>query len=192
MASWGQTMAAQHDAQEWVDLFLLSSVLFPNARLGLRIFEPRYLDMVSRAMRSGKPFGICLAEADTAPVQVGTLAKIIDWNSENGLLLLDIEGMQRFTVQEWQLAHDITIARIHVWPEEPVLPLAFEHDWLKPILQQITEDPHAEKLDASRAGMILAQALPIRAVEKQQLLLLQDPLERLRRIATILQKKASG
>ncbi|MEY2340550.1 LON peptidase substrate-binding domain-containing protein [Acidithiobacillus sp. IBUN Pt1247-S3] len=185
-------MTAQGDAQEWYDLFLLSSVLFPNARLGLRIFEPRYFDMVSRSMRSGKPFGICLAEADAAPVQVGTLAKIIDWNSENGLLLLDIEGMQRFTVQEWQHAHDVTVARIHLWPEEPTLPIAFEHDWLKPILQQITEDPNAGNLDASRASMVLAQALPIRATEKQQLLLLQDPLERLRRIATILHKKASG
>ncbi|MGE0049434.1 MAG: LON peptidase substrate-binding domain-containing protein [Acidithiobacillus sp.] len=185
-------MTAQQDAQQWIDLFLLSSVLFPNARMGLRIFEPRYLDMVSRAMRSGKPFGICLAEAESAPVPVGTLAKIIDWNSENGLLLLEIEGMRRFTVQEWEQANNITIGRVHLWPEEPILPLAFEHDWLRPILQQITEDPAAQNLDASRAGMILAQALPVRAAEKQQLLLLQDPLERLRRIASILHKQATS
>ncbi|MEL5847908.1 MAG: LON peptidase substrate-binding domain-containing protein [Candidatus Igneacidithiobacillus chanchocoensis] len=182
-------MTAQSDAQEWYDLFLLSSVLFPKARMGLRIFEPRYVDMVSRAMRSGRPFGICLAEAEAAPAPVGTLATIVDWNSENGLLLLEIEGAQRFTVQEWQHANDITVARIHLWPEEPVLPLAFEHEWLKPILQQIIEDPDAPELDASRAGMILAQALPVRSAEKLQLLLLQDPLERLRRIATLLRKK---
>lgn len=185
-------MVAQRDAHEWYDLFLLSSVLFPKAQMGLRIFEPRYLDMVSRAMRSGRPFGICLAEVEATPAQVGTLAEITNWDSENGLLLLEITGMQRFTVQEWQHANDITIARIHLWPDEPVLPLAFEHDWLKPILQQVTEDLDAANLDASRAGMILAQALPVRASEKQQLLLLQDPLERLRRIATILRKSATS
>ncbi len=32
-------------------LFPLHSVLFPGGPLALRIFEPRYLDMISRCLR---------------------------------------------------------------------------------------------------------------------------------------------
>ena len=41
-------------------LFPLSTVLFPGGPLPLRIFETRYLDMVSDCMRHEKPFGVCL------------------------------------------------------------------------------------------------------------------------------------
>ena len=34
--------------------------MFPGSRLDLQIFEQRYLDMISRCMRSGAGFGICL------------------------------------------------------------------------------------------------------------------------------------
>ena len=34
-------------------LFPLSSVLFPGGNLALRIFEPRYLDLVRRCGRTG-------------------------------------------------------------------------------------------------------------------------------------------
>ena len=44
-------------------LFPLRMVLLPGALLGLKIFEARYLDLVSQCMRSGQPFGvICLSQ----------------------------------------------------------------------------------------------------------------------------------
>ena len=42
-------------------LFPLRSVLMPGGPMALRVFEPRYLDMVKRRPRSGGSFGICLA-----------------------------------------------------------------------------------------------------------------------------------
>lgn len=41
-------------------IFPLSSVLFPGGVLPLRIFEPRYMDMVRERMQRDAPFGICL------------------------------------------------------------------------------------------------------------------------------------
>ena len=41
-------------------LFPLRSVLFPGGVLPLRIFEPRYVDMIGRCMREQKGFGIVL------------------------------------------------------------------------------------------------------------------------------------
>ena len=41
-------------------LFPLSTVLYPRGRLQLRVFEPRYLDMVRECSRRGSGFGVCL------------------------------------------------------------------------------------------------------------------------------------
>ena len=41
-------------------LFPLNSVVFPGGALPLRLFEPRYLDMVKDCMRNEHGFGIVL------------------------------------------------------------------------------------------------------------------------------------
>lgn len=50
-------------------LFPLGTVLFPDGRLALRVFEPRYLDMVGRCHRTGAPFGV-VALAEGGEVRV--------------------------------------------------------------------------------------------------------------------------
>ena len=39
-------------------LFPLGTVLFPGGLLPLRIFEVRYLDMITRCYKAGAPFGV--------------------------------------------------------------------------------------------------------------------------------------
>ena len=46
-----------------VALFPLNTVLFPGGPLSLRIFEPRYIDMVGRCTREGSAFGVVLIRA---------------------------------------------------------------------------------------------------------------------------------
>ena len=43
-----------------IPLFPLHTVLFPGGPLTLRLFEPRYLDMVSRCLRDDFGFGVAL------------------------------------------------------------------------------------------------------------------------------------
>ena len=69
-----------------IPIFPLDLVLFPNQDLPLRIFEPRYKQMIDDCMLSNKEFGICLAHPNItisnwqAPYNVGTIAKIINCN----------------------------------------------------------------------------------------------------------------
>ncbi len=93
-----------------VPLFPLHTVLYPHGRLPLRIFEPRYVDMVSGCMKTGTGFGICLIKqgAETGPAatcfNTGTYAEIIDFSrQENGLLTITIEGKRRFTVLQTEV-----------------------------------------------------------------------------------------
>ncbi|MFU8833605.1 MAG: LON peptidase substrate-binding domain-containing protein, partial [Wenzhouxiangella sp.] len=60
-------------------LFPLQTVLFPQADLPLRIFEPRYLDMVRECSRTGSGFGVICAwpterEGTARHARVGTEA----------------------------------------------------------------------------------------------------------------------
>ena len=179
-----------------IPLFLLRTVLFPKALIGLRVFEPRYLDMVSSSLRNDHGFGICLThsrgDGHAEPERVGTLARIVDWGGEPGVLEIQVEGQQRFSIQDWHYAGALATATVHYWPEEPVVPMRREDDTLRAILKELLGEEAARDLDASTAGMVLAQALPASPEEKQDLLLLQDPLERLRRIHHLLQRRSGA
>ena len=77
-------------------LFPLSTVLFPGGPLRLRIFEPRYLDMVRHCLKESRPFGVVLilegAEAgEVASVAAtGTSARLVDFDTlPDGLLGID-------------------------------------------------------------------------------------------------------
>ena len=88
-----------------IPLFPLNVVLFPEGELKLRIFEPRYIDMVSMCLRNDVGFGVCLIQEDkgmdkfTNFFSLGTYAKIINWDQmEDGLLGIVIKGEKRFKV----------------------------------------------------------------------------------------------
>ena len=60
MAALGQALGSPAVTSAAIPLFPLSTVLFPEGPLPLRVFEPRYLDMVSRCLRSDSGFGVVL------------------------------------------------------------------------------------------------------------------------------------
>ena len=43
-----------------IPLFPLRTVLYPGGPLPLRIFERRYIDMISRCLKAEEPFGVLL------------------------------------------------------------------------------------------------------------------------------------
>ena len=90
-----------------IPIFPLDLVLFPNQELPLRIFEPRYKQMVDDCMLGEKEFGVCLVESAKtvsgwqASQDIGTIAKIIDCNdidSTSGHLILNTKGHQKFRI----------------------------------------------------------------------------------------------
>ena len=67
-----------------IPLFPLQAVLFPGGPMPLKIFEPRYLGMISRCLKDNAGFGVVLIRdgAEVGPAttyDVGTLASIDDW-----------------------------------------------------------------------------------------------------------------
>lgn len=178
-----------------IPLFPLSSVLFPGGAISLRIFEQRYLDLVRECSRGSSGFGVCLilegSESGEAavPAAVGTLARISDFCTlPDGLLGISAQGEQRFQavgtrVRDNGLVH----AQVRLWPDEPRVPVPAEHGLLATILERLLDQVGGAFSrvdrdcfdDASWVGFRLAELLPLEQPEKQHLLQMTDPLDRL-------------
>ena len=191
-----------------IPLFPLRAVLFTGGRLPLRIFEPRYLDMIGSCMRSSRPFGVVLiksgrdarlsADAEQPEIfAVGTEATIIDFNQlDGGMLGILATGGRRFRVREtWEMDDHLLMARIVRLPEEPTgIPTA-GHQPLLDILRQLIKHPMIEKLslefdfaDARSVSWRLAELLPLEPEIKQGMLELDDPAERLAQLSGLVSR----
>jgi len=178
-----------------IPLFPLSAVVFPGGRLNLRIFERRYLDLVRDCARDGSGFGACLilagreAGEPALPAAVGTLARITDFCTlPDGLLGITAEGGERFQVASTRVRDNgLVHGDVRFWPDEPEVPVPPEHGLLATILERLAEQvggalarvERARYDDASWVGYRLAELLPLAQPEKQHLLQMTDPLQRL-------------
>lgn len=184
-------------------LFPLNTVLFPGGPLPLRIFEPRYVDMVRYCMRERSPFGVVSirsgaevgAVAETA--EVGTTARIVDFSSlPDGLLGISCVGERKFRVlRRWQQSDGLNLADIELLaPEERLdLPAEFQHlsGLLRKVLPELGELYAATPLhpdDAAWVGYRLAEILPLSLSEKQQCLETDDPLARVARLNLLIRR----
>lgn len=186
-----------------IPIFPLNTVLFPDGALPLRIFETRYLDMVSRCLKEGQGFGVCLIKegGETGPAKVhmaGTLAEIGDWSrGDDGLLHILARGTRRFRVGALRSQADgLNLGEVEYFPEaaaavplpEARRPLA---ELLRQILQQLELTPQGEGYgDADWVGYRLAELLPISLQQRQYLLELTDAEKRLEILATLVQSLA--
>lgn len=174
-------------------LFPLETVLFPGGPLTLKIFEPRYLDMVSRCLREHSGFVVVLITegAETAAIAsfaaIGTEARIVDFHSlDGGLLGISCIGRERVRVLEaWREADGMNRARVTAIAADPVLAVPAPQAWLADVVRRALPQAgdacrHVEmRDDAAWIGNRLAEMLPLTLADKQALLELTDPLERL-------------
>ncbi len=188
-----------------VPLFPLKTVLFPGGPLPLRIFEPRYVDMVSHCMRQESPFGVVLIrdgeEAGSATTyNIGTLARITDWyQGSDGLLGITAIGEQRFRLLSTTQQDDgLNIGDVEVLDDEPNVSLPMEYQEMAKILSGVLNDLgrlyEALQPKFEDAGWVTArfvEILPIDLEEKQRCLEDGDPAERLRIVHALLNSNRS-
>lgn len=183
-----------------VPLFPLNTVLFPGGPLPLRIFEARYLSMVSYCMQNDALFGVLLIregqESGSATTHnVGTLAKITDWyQGSDGLLGITAIGEQRFRLLSTTRQKDgLSVGDVQVLENEASLPLPDEYQELASILAGVLDDlgrlyePLEKHFDdASWVTSRFVEILPLELQEKQRCLEHSDPIERLRIVGELL------
>ncbi len=180
-------------------IFPLNSVLFPQTRMPLRIFEPRYLDMISDSMKQDKPFCITsIAGGDEVGLAaehhaLGCLATVVDWDRlADGQLGIVILGGRRVRIGATRVQADqLRVGQVTLLEEE------IEQDKLEgellqfgELLRRLQKDfsifslaPEEQQfMDAAWVSYQLANVLPIDAPTKQSILEQGDALRRLQQI----------
>ncbi len=189
-----------------IPLFPLNIVLFPQGELQLRLFEPRYLDMVSECLRSDSGFGICLiregeaAEGLTDFFAMGTYVKISDWDQmDDGLLGIKVIGERRFKVESYDVQKDnLCIGDVTLLDEDDeLLPVTYQN--FSELLKEIANRYELPLLDvperfeeAAWVSDRLAELLPFEISAKQSLLEMDNALHRFDYMQALLEKIDSG
>jgi Lon protease-like protein len=190
-----------------IPLFLLKVVLHSGGRMELRVFEPRYMDMVKDCLRANSPFGVCLlaqgeevAPPDGAvavePHAVGTLAQIADWDMPQlGILNIVVHGGQRFRIAKWRmLENQLVRAEVELLPDPPVTPIPGDFARLVPMLRALLEaledppPPPHRFFDAAWVADRWAELLPLPMDRRQEILELDDGVARLDAIYRFLEQ----
>lgn len=175
-----------------IPIFPLQTVLYPGGPLPLRIFETRYLDMVSRCLKDHSGFVVAAVLPDehgnNLPFQeIGCLAEIRDFEKRpDGLLGIHTVGTQKVRIVDSRQQPDgLNVGNIELLQDEPAFALPDECSDLRELLEHLLEqlpeyiDTPRRLDDAAWVGSRLAEILPLSLTQKQYFLEMTDPLRRL-------------
>lgn len=201
--------AAGHAAE--LPLFPLGAVLFPGGLLHLKVFEARYLDLMSHCMRTMTPFGVVNLRQGgdmrgTADDRIrfettGVLAHLQDVDAEQtGILQVRCHGGSRFSLSApRQRADGLWLARAQpLADDEPAAvppELAGAAKALGQAIQSLLaqdQHPFAAPFRLADAGWVAnrwCEILPISAAAKQRLMALDEPVLRLKLVDEYLRGK---
>ena len=164
-----------------IPLFPLKTVLLPANTLGLKIFEPRYLDMIANCMRENSSFGIVLIHqgeetgVDTDVYSIGTTATISDWEHRaDGLLGITALGAERFEILSTHTQSDgLTLAKIKILEDSDSGEIPEQYHYMLELLDHISAQAGRIRGDNQSFCEILYQLiylLPLDVTLKQRLL----------------------
>jgi Lon protease-like protein len=182
-------------------------VFFPETRLPLHVFEPRYRQLVSDVVSADKRFGIVLLrpgwEADYygAPAihLTGTLGEIEHVAPlEDGKYNILVRGQVRFRIVDEVLRQPYRTARVVAQPQEErsVTDAYAQRTWLAELarqyLQHLPEQdgvPEIETVGLEALTNALIMSLNLDVEEKQRLLENDDLIARAETIGNDLQNR---
>lgn len=190
---------------------LPNAIVMPGCQLPLNIFEPRYLNMVFDALGAERMIGMVQPDPnDDAPpgiglYQTGTAGRIISFSeTQDGRLLVILSGVCRFDIRE-ELESQRGYRRVmadwsrfqgdYEMPPTPTDPDGVFFTLLRDFFQR-------KGLDTNWAAMaqmpmpllvnVLASQLPLDPPERQALIEVVDPEERLTRLTELLEFEVLG
>ena len=190
-------------------LFPLQTVLFPGARLSLKVFEARYLDLISRCLREQRPFGVvCLRQGVEVgagqPVQLegtGVLAHLDEVDAEQtGILRVQCTGGHRFELTAasqddqglWSADATMLDDDPALAPDMALLPTVKALANAIGSLERQQGSPFHKPYRFDDAGWVAnrwCELLPVSLAAKQKLMELDDPQARLRLVSDFLRSK---
>ncbi len=172
-----------------IPLFPLNVVLLPGADLPLHIFEPRYLEMVDRCLKEKSVFGVLLA-LPKGVARVGCTAEIIEVVQRHSDKTVDIltVGREAFRVVEFFEENPLAEGHVDYLEDRETRPNAALRRELIELYETchtlVFEDypKNTEAAESSRLSFLVAGALPMDLLWKQQILELRTESDRQERL----------
>lgn len=204
-------MGAYPEGEFLLPIFPLPNlVFFPNTRLPLHVFEPRYRQMITDALDRDKRFGIILLrpgwERDYfgAPAvhdcgTIGTIEQAVPL--EDGRFNILIRGDVRFRILDEVSKVPYRTARVIAQPErQRTADEAYaEREWLADLARQYLKYlpdqmavPEIETVGLDALANALIMSLNLEVEEKQKLLEIDDLISRAEQIGTELQNRVES
>jgi uncharacterized protein len=201
-------MTTLPDAEFLLPIFPLPNlVLFPQTRIPLHVFEPRYRQLVADVVESDQRFGIVLLrpgwETDyfgAPPVHVcGTMGRIEQTMAlDDGRYNIVLFGETRFRIIDEVAREPYRTVRVTAWPQierDPTQAYA-QRTWLAELSQQYLRFfpeqegvPEVETAGLEALTNALIMALQLDVGEKQRLLETDDIVTRAEEVADELQSR---
>lgn len=197
--------------RRWAELplFPLGTVLFPDGLLSLKVFEARYLDLISTCLRERSPFGVValsqggeVGRGDVVRFErVGCLAELQHCDSDQpGILQVRCVGRLRFGFERAeQRADGLWIAQdaraLHA--DAVLAPLPAVHASVLALGRAIATldgrgqrpfEPPYRYDDAGWVANRWSEILPLPLATRHQLMALTDPQARLQLIDDFLRR----
>ncbi|NRR29721.1 LON peptidase substrate-binding domain-containing protein [Oxalobacteraceae bacterium] len=194
-----------------ISLFPLNTILFPDGRLFLQVFEVRYLDLVKKCIANGEEFGVVtllqgselrIPDRSETLSNVGTMARILDWSSpQTGLMQISCIGTNRFEIKSAeQLKHGLWVAEVEMLADDMAVPVPFEQQDVANALGALIRSFQKKQISTARmplappyrleeAGWVSnrwCELLRLDLQEKQRLLRQDNPVLRLELIQDVL------
>lgn len=190
---------------EWLPMFPLGRGLFPGALLKLRVFEPRYLEMIELCVRREIGFGVVLIERGSevgggdVRFDVGVAVSITQVASlGDGQLVVIGRGGSRILVQQWLEDAPFPQARVRYLTDPPGdagrirLHERLLHEFLRGLGLFAEMGAETTKIDPLPDDTIAAayralDIFPVPDLDRQQILEADDPSRRIELSITALE-----
>jgi Lon protease-like protein len=186
-------------------LFPLNVVLFPRMTLPLRVFEPRYLQMVEDCVHGDALFGVvCIREGQEVggpalPYEIGTTARILGVEKKSPeLLYITTVGQERFQVSRLVQREPYLIGEVEPYPlgkvdapevgalvDGEIALLSVYLDLLSQMTEIQVRVQHSPDTPEAMAYLV-AMLLQVPLITKQRLLSMSDLPSLLHEEATLL------
>jgi len=189
----------------------INSVLCPQGRVPLQIFEPKYVDMVSECLKQDRGFILAFPLQDndggirekegieslmvSGFQPIGSYVCLVDFKEmDHGLLGVTVEARAKVVMSHERVEKNGLCTVDAEWLiEESFIYLPDEYQDLAGMLEILMRHPSVNTLnlkvnsgDARHVGWRLTELLPIPLAQKYTLMTMTDPIQRMKRLHQIL------
>jgi len=186
-----------------IPIFPLKSIVLPGGLFPLRIFERRYIDMITECMKTDKGFCIALTKTEEPNLYVtdiyeyGSFVKITDWGQlDDGLLSITVEGKNIVKILKSNLngsgllngtIEHLESEKEYMIPQK-YLTLSKFYKKIYPGIKNFINFKEERYADASWIGFRLTECLPLDLPTKANLISINNAIDRLEMINTLIHK----